>query len=137
MTKSLRIKFTWKGIYIVKKREKVQKSQIIWMGLILWYATLLCFLSESWDHLVTSISFSTTEALKFDTIVGSLLSKEVWRKSSLDTSTPDALVVRARSTERGEDSSSTSRDKSTSRKGKQKFWHCNKVRHVKKDCWKL
>ena len=33
-------------------------------------AKLLCSLPESWDHLVTSISFSTTETLEFDNVVG-------------------------------------------------------------------
>ena len=36
---------------------------------------LLCSFPKSWDHLVISISFSTTETLEFDTVVGALL----WR----------------------------------------------------------
>jgi hypothetical protein len=59
--------------------------------------TLLCSFHESWDHLVTSISFSTTNTLEFDYVVGDLLSKEVRKKSSIETSTLEALVVRGES----------------------------------------
>ena len=50
--------------------------------------TLLCSLPKTWDHLVTSISYSKTDTLDFDSIVGSLLFKEVRRKSSMEISTP-------------------------------------------------
>ena len=63
--------------------------------------------------------------------------EEVRRKSSLETSTLEALVARRRSIERGENSGRTSRDKSISRKGKGRCWHYNKVGHLRKDCWKL
>jgi len=56
--------------------------------------TLLCSLLESWDHLVTSISFSTTNTLYCDFVVVALLSKEVGRKSSIETSTLEATVVK-------------------------------------------
>lgn len=42
--------------------------------------TLLCSLLELWDHFVTSISFSTTETLEFDVVVGALLSEEMGKK---------------------------------------------------------
>jgi hypothetical protein len=38
---------------------------------------LLCSLYKSWDHLVTSISFSTTNTLDCYYVVGSLLSEKV------------------------------------------------------------
>jgi len=63
--------------------------------------TLLCSFPESWDHLVISINFSTTETLEFDYVVRDLLCEEVCRKSSLETSTLEALVARGWSTERG------------------------------------
>jgi hypothetical protein len=56
--------------------------------------TLLCSLTESWDHFVTSISFSSIESIEFDVIVGSLLSEETRKKSNLETSTSEAVVVR-------------------------------------------
>ena len=49
--------------------------------------TLLCSLPDSQNHLVTSISFSTTDTLEFDSIVGSLLAEEVKSKSNIETST--------------------------------------------------
>jgi hypothetical protein len=47
--------------------------------------TLLCSLPASWDHFVTSISFSSTETIEFDYTVGALLSEETRRKSNLET----------------------------------------------------
>jgi hypothetical protein len=49
--------------------------------------TLLCSLPESWDNLVTSISFSSMDVLDYDFVVGALLAKEMRRKSSQETST--------------------------------------------------
>eukprot|EP01018_Ginkgo_biloba_P027656 Gb_41806 [translate_table: standard] len=98
--------------------------------------TLLCSLPESWDHLVTSISISTTDTLEYDTVVGSLLSEETRRKSSSESSTSEAMVARGRSKEIGEKSRGTSRSKSRGKKGTQKCWFCNKSGHLKKDCWK-
>jgi hypothetical protein len=101
--------------------------------------TLLCSLSESWEHLVTSFNFSTTETIGFGNVVGDLLSKEVRRKSSLETSTLEAIVVIDRSIERGKDLSKTSWNKLKGRKGKGKgrCWYCNKLGYLKKDCWKM
>ena len=50
--------------------------------------TLLCSLPKYWDHLVTFISFSTTNTLDFDYVVGVVLSKEEQRKSNIETSMP-------------------------------------------------
>jgi hypothetical protein len=49
--------------------------------------TLLCSLPESWDHLVIYMWFSTTDAIDYDIVVGALFFEEMWRKSSLETST--------------------------------------------------
>ena len=64
--------------------------------------TLLCSLPESWDHFVTSINFSSANSLKFESVVGALLSEEVRRKSSIETAAPESMVARGRSKERGE-----------------------------------
>ena len=98
--------------------------------------TLLCSLPESWDHFVTSISFSSADSLKFESVVGALLSQEVRRKSSTDTTASEAMVARGCSKERGEKLRGTSRSKSKGNKCKAKCWNCNKVGHLKKDCWK-
>jgi hypothetical protein len=58
--------------------------------------TLLCSFPKSWDHFVTSISFISTESIEFDVIVGALLSEETRKKSNLETSTSEAMVVRGR-----------------------------------------
>eukprot|EP00253_Pinus_taeda_P015932 PITA_15932 len=70
--------------------------------------TLLCSLPKSRDHFITSISFSTIEYLEFYTVVGALLSEVVWKKSNIETSTPEAMVARGQSKERGEKARSSS-----------------------------
>jgi hypothetical protein len=61
---------------------------------------LLCFVFESWDQFVTSISFTSTEKIEFDVIVGYLLSEETRKKYNLETSTSEAMVVIGRYKER-------------------------------------
>ena len=58
---------------------------------------LLCTLCEVWGQVVSSISLSTTDTLEFDNVVGALLSEELRKKTSPETSSPEALVVRGRS----------------------------------------
>jgi hypothetical protein len=38
---------------------------------------LLCFFLESWDHLVTTMWFGSTDAIDYDIVVGALLSYEM------------------------------------------------------------
>ena len=97
---------------------------------------LLCTLPESWGQLVSSISLSTTDTLEFDNMVGVLLSEELRKKSSLETFSPEDLVVRGQSREKGKKSRCTSMSKSKGRKSKLKCWYCNKTGHLKKVCWK-
>jgi len=66
--------------------------------------TFLCSFPKSWDHFVTSINLSTTESLKFGSVVGALLFEEVQRKSSIKTYMPEAMVAKGQSRERGEKS---------------------------------
>jgi hypothetical protein len=56
--------------------------------------TLLCSLPESWDNLVTSISFISADVLDYDSVVGALLAEEMRRKSSKETSTSEAMLIR-------------------------------------------
>ena len=99
--------------------------------------TLLCSLPESWDHFVTSISFSTSEILEFDDVVGALLAEETRKRSNADTSTSEVMMARGRSRERHSGGKhSDSRSKSKGKKPKVKCWHCGKAVHLKKDCWK-
>jgi hypothetical protein len=55
---------------------------------------LLCSLRESWDHLVTSIIFSSTNVLYYDTIMGDSLNGEMRINSSQENSTYEEIVVR-------------------------------------------
>jgi hypothetical protein len=66
--------------------------------------------------------------------VGALLAEEMRRKSSKETSTLEAMLVRGQTKEKNERIFSQS--KSRHRKGKTKCWYCGKTRHLKKDCWK-
>ena len=55
---------------------------------------LLCTIPESWGQVVSSIILSTTDTLEFDIVVGALLSDELRKKLSFETSSLEALVVR-------------------------------------------
>jgi hypothetical protein len=67
--------------------------------------TLLCSFPESWDNLVTSISFSSTDVLDYDSVVGALLAEEMRRKSSKETSTSEVMLIKGRTIEKNERSS--------------------------------
>jgi hypothetical protein len=67
--------------------------------------TLLCSFPESWDNLVTSISFSSVDVLDYDSVVGALLAEEMRRKSSKETSTSEVMLVKGRTIEQNERSS--------------------------------
>jgi len=96
--------------------------------------TLLCSLPESWDHFVTSLSISSSETIEFDDLVASLLSEETRRRSHLETSTSEAMMVRGRSKERRSSRPSDSRSKSKGKKSKVNCWFRGKLGHLKKDC---
>ena len=98
--------------------------------------TSLCSLPESWDHFVTSISLSTADSLKFESVVGALLSEEVRRKSNNETVASEAMIDRGWSKERGKKTRGFSISKSKGNKCKAKCWYCNKIGHLKKDYWK-
>jgi hypothetical protein len=77
------------------------------------------------QNLIPWISFSSIDVLDYDFVVGALLVEEMRRKSSQETSTSEAMLVRGRTKEQNE--RSFSRSKSRHRKGKEKCWFCGKT----------
>jgi hypothetical protein len=63
--------------------------------------------------------FSSTYDIDYDIVVGALLSEEMRKRSSKETSTTEAMVVRGRSIERGKNHRGTSRSNSKGKKSKQ------------------
>jgi hypothetical protein len=56
--------------------------------------TLLFSFPESWDNSVTSIRFISIYVLDYDSFVEALLVEEMRRKSSQETSTSEAMVIK-------------------------------------------
>jgi hypothetical protein len=96
--------------------------------------------SESWNNLVMAVSnsISGSNNLKFDDVVGVILSKEMRQKSISDI-LGNVLTMenRGRQKDRGKGSrnhGNSRKGRSKSRLGKIECWNYGKKGHLKKDC---
>ena len=106
---------------------------------------ILCSLPKSWNGLVMDVSNSIpgSGTLKYDDVIGVILSEETHRKSLSGSTSGSALNAqsRGRMNERGSNSRNhgKSRGKSKGRRsqprGPNDCWYCGKLGHKKKDCW--
>ena len=87
--------------------------------------------------MVVSNSVPSSKTLKFDDVVGVILSEEMQRKSTGETSgNPLTMENRGRQNERGRilgNHDKSKKGRSKSRFKKIECWNCGKKRHLKKD----
>ena len=106
---------------------------------------ILCSLPKSWNGLVMAMSnyVPGSGTLKYDDVIGVILSEETCRKSSSGYTSGSALNAKSwgRMTERGSNygNHGKSRGKSKRRRsqlrGLNDYWYYGKLGHKKKDCW--
>lgn len=101
---------------------------------------ILCSLSESWNGLVmvVSNSVSRSNTLKFDDVLSVILSDEMQRKRTCETSGNTLMVEnRGRHKERGNSSINRAKSKHdiSKSKGRIECWNCERKGHMKKDYW--
>jgi hypothetical protein len=102
---------------------------------------ILCSLPESWNGLVMDVSNSIpgSNTLKFNDVVGVILSEEMQWKSTGETMSGNVLNMenRGKQKDRGKGSwnrGNSRNGRSKSRFGKIECWNCGKKGHMKKDC---
>ena len=100
---------------------------------------ILCSLPKRWNSSVMAVSNSVPglNTLKFDDVVGVILSKEMWIKITTETS-GNALTMERKGRQRGRGNISGNHKKSRngiskSILGNIECWNCGKRGHLKKD----
>jgi hypothetical protein len=101
---------------------------------------ILCSFPERWNGLVMDVSNSVSgsNTLKFDDVVGVILSEEMrWKRTGETSSNALNMENRGRQKDRGKGScnrGNSSKGRSKSILGKIECWNCGKKGHLKKDC---
>ena len=106
---------------------------------------ILCSLLESWNGLVmvVSNSISRSNTLKYDDVIGVILSEEARRKTSGGSTSRSSLNAQSRGkmTERGNNSRNRGKSRAKSKgkrsqsRGPRDCWYYGKLGHKKKYCW--
>ena len=84
-----------------------------------------------------------SDTLKFDDVIGVILSEEMRRKTLGGSTSRSAFNIqsRGRTNERGnnsrnhEKSKGKSKGKRSQSRGPKNCWYCGKIGHKKKECW--
>ncbi|KAH9316085.1 hypothetical protein KI387_024712, partial [Taxus chinensis] len=89
--------------------------------------------------MAVSNSVPANSKLKFEDVVGVILSEEMQRKNSRESSTSgNALTVETRGRQKNRGNCGKSKDQARLKsKNKIICWNCGNPRHAKKDCWEL
>jgi hypothetical protein len=101
---------------------------------------LMFSLPERWNGLVMAVSNSVSgsNTLKFDDVVGIILSEEMrWKRTRETSSNALNIENKGRKKDRGKGSGNRGNYRkgiSKSRLGKIECWNCGKKGHLKKDC---
>ena len=106
---------------------------------------ILRSLPKSWNDLIMAVSNSIpgSSTLKYDDVIGIILSEKTLRKSSGGSTSESVLNAQrtGRMTERGSNSRNHEKSKGKSNgrrsqsRGPNECWYCGKLGHKKKDCW--
>jgi hypothetical protein len=101
---------------------------------------ILCSLLERWNVLVMVVSnfVSSSNTLKFDDVVGVIISKEMrWKSTGETSSNASNMENRGRQKDRIKGSGNHenyNKGRSKSKLGKIECWDCGKKGHLNKDC---